>query len=48
MHGLSALAHHYWGLWLLVFFLAIVVWAYMPRRRRKLEEHGHIPLRDDD
>jgi cytochrome c oxidase cbb3-type subunit 4 len=36
-----------WLLWLLALFIGIVAWAYWPRRRRRLEQHGHIPLRDD-
>jgi len=47
MQGLSDLARDYWGLWLLLFFVAIVGWAYAPRRRRRLEEHARIPLNDD-
>ena len=28
-------------------FTAIVLWAYSPRRRQRMDEHGNIPLRDD-
>lgn len=30
-----------------VLFVAIILWAYAPRRRHRLAEHGRIPLRDD-
>lgn len=36
-----------WLLWLGGLFVGIVVWAYWPKRRRALERHGSIPLRDD-
>jgi cytochrome c oxidase cbb3-type subunit 4 len=36
-----------WLLWLGGLFVGIVGWAYWPRRRRALERHGSIPLRDD-
>lgn len=38
----------FWGLWLMVFFVGIVVWVFWPRNRDKLEKHGEIPLKDDD
>ena len=37
-----------WMLWLIVIFIAIVAWAFWPGRRKRLERHGEIPLRDDD
>jgi cbb3-type cytochrome oxidase subunit 3 len=47
VRALAEFLTHYWGAWLLLFFVAIAVWAYMPKRRPSLEEHGHIPLRDE-
>lgn len=38
----------FWVVWLMVFFIGICLWAYWPGRRRRLEEHGQIPLRDAD
>lgn len=32
----------------MLLFLGIVAWAYWPTRKRKLQEHGQIPLRDDE
>jgi cytochrome c oxidase cbb3-type subunit 4 len=37
-----------WQLWLIVLFLAIVAWVFWPSHKKQLEEHGEIPLRDDD
>lgn len=43
-----ALARSLWLVWLMLLFVGIVAWAYWPKRKRKLEEHGRIPLRDED
>jgi len=37
-----------WMLVLVGLFVAIVVWVFWPKRKNKLEEHGRIPLRDDE
>lgn len=37
-----------WVVWFAILFVGIVVWAFWPSRRRRLEEHGRIPLRDED
>ena len=36
-----------WVVWLMLIFLGIVAWAYWPGRRRRLQQHGNIPLEDD-
>jgi cytochrome c oxidase cbb3-type subunit 4 len=37
-----------WGLWLMIFFLGIVFYAFRPKNKQRLEEHGSIPLKDDN
>ena len=37
-----------WVVWLMVLFVGIVAWVYWPKRKREMEEHGRIPLKDDD
>lgn len=37
-----------WVVWLMGIFLAIAVWAYWPANKRRLQEHGRIPLDDDE
>jgi len=37
-----------WGLWLMVLFLGIVVWAFRPKNKGRFESYGDIPLRDED
>jgi cytochrome c oxidase cbb3-type subunit 4 len=39
--------HSFWMLWAMVLFSGIVVWAYWPRNKAKLESYGRIPLNDD-
>lgn len=38
----------FWGLWMMVFFVAIVLWAYWPKNKAKLEAYASIALRDDE
>lgn len=46
---LSHFATDLWGLWLMLLFLGIVVWAFWPSRRRGEEMHDHamIPFREE-
>ncbi|HJS32653.1 MAG TPA: cbb3-type cytochrome c oxidase subunit 3 [Alphaproteobacteria bacterium] len=37
-----------WTVWFFALFVGIVAWALWPSRKSKLEEHGRIPLRDDN
>ena len=36
-----------WLLWLVLLFVGIVAWVFWPGRKRKLEQHGRIPLDED-
>lgn len=36
-----------WVVWLMLFFLAIVTWAYWPRNKDRFEADSRIPLRDE-
>jgi cytochrome c oxidase cbb3-type subunit 4 len=47
---LSELARAWWGAWLMLMFIGIVVWALWPSERRKqdMRRNAMIPLRDDD
>lgn len=36
-----------WVVWFMALFVGIVVWAFWPARKNKLDVHGSIPLRDD-
>ena len=36
-----------WVVWLMLIFLGIVAWAYWPKRKKKLEEHGKIPFHEN-
>lgn len=37
-----------WLVWLVVIFVGIAAWVYWPSRKKKIEELGQIPLRDDE
>lgn len=37
-----------WVIWFMALFVGIAAWAFWPTRRRRLEEHAQIPLRDAD
>jgi len=47
---LSELARHWWGAWLMLLFVGIVVWTMWPseKRREEMRRNAMIPLRDDD
>lgn len=36
-----------WLILMIVLFVGIVVWVFWPKRKKKLESHGRIPLDDD-
>ncbi|MEN8722331.1 MAG: cbb3-type cytochrome c oxidase subunit 3 [Alphaproteobacteria bacterium] len=44
---LSFHARDYWGAWLMLLFLSVIVFAYHPKNKSRMEEHGNIPLNDD-
>ncbi len=44
---LSFHARDYWGAWLMLLFLIVIVFAYHPMNKSRMEEHGRIPLNDD-
>lgn len=48
MQELYAFIKQLWVLWLLLLFVGIVVWAYWPKRKAEMEEHGKIPFKDQD
>jgi cytochrome c oxidase cbb3-type subunit 4 len=47
MQGLVELARSFWGVWLMLLFVGIVVWTMWPSRKRKLERQARIPFEDD-
>ena len=48
MQELIAFLRSFWVLWLMLLFLGIIAYAYWPKRKKKMESYGAIPLRDDD
>ena len=47
MQELGEFLRRFWVVWLMLIFSGIVIWAFWPGNRTKLEEHGRIPLDDD-
>jgi len=37
-----------WVVWLVLLFVGIVAWVYLPRNRASMTHDANIPLRDDD
>lgn len=35
-------------LFFVVLFVGIVFWAYHPKNKKKMEDHGTIPLKEED
>lgn len=48
MQEFYAFLKQLWVVWLMALFIGIVVWVYWPRRKKKLEEYGRIPFKDDE
>lgn len=47
INTLSPIARDYWGAWLMLLFVTVIIFAYHPKNRAKMDEHGNIPLNDD-
>ncbi len=48
MEDFLSLMRSLWVVWFMVLFVGVAVWAYWPRRRSDMEDHGRIPFRDED
>jgi cbb3-type cytochrome oxidase subunit 3 len=46
-HEIYLLANEAWVLWAILIYFGIVVWAYLPAQRDRLQKHADIPLRND-
>ena len=47
MDGFYEVLRSLWVVWLMALFIGIVAWVYWPKRKREMEDHAQIPLRDD-
>ena len=48
LDGIFDFLRSFWVVWLMGLFVGIVIWVYWPKRKAEMEEHGRIPLEDDD
>ena len=46
--GVYEFLRSFWLVWMMALFIGIVIWAYRPKRKSKMERHGRIPLDDDN
>jgi cytochrome c oxidase cbb3-type subunit 4 len=47
MEGMTSVLRSFWTLWVFLFFVGIVLWAYWPKNKKKVESYSDIPLRPD-
>lgn len=38
----------YWGLWLMLLFVGLVLWTLRPGSRKKYDDASQIPFRDEN
>lgn len=48
MDGVVSFFRSIWGVWLMLLFAGIIVWAFWPRNRKKFSDAARIPLEDDE
>jgi cytochrome c oxidase cbb3-type subunit 4 len=48
LHELSSFFRQLWGLWLMLLFGGIALWAFWPGKKDRLEQYADMALRDDD
>ena len=51
MDGVIEFVTNHWSLWLMILFVGFVgfvAWVFWPGRKKKLEELGKIPLKDEN
>lgn len=48
LQDLSVFLRQFWGPWLMIIFIGIIVWAYWPRNKGRFQNDAMIPLRDDE
>ncbi len=41
-------ARQAWVIWMILLFLGIVFWAFRPKNKRRFEEDGMIPFKDEN
>ena len=48
LHDIYQFAAQLWVVWLVLLFVGIIVWVYLPRNRNRLNAMADLPLRDDE
>lgn len=40
-------AREAWVIWMMLLFIGIIAWAFLPRNKDRLERNGMIPFKDE-
>jgi cytochrome c oxidase cbb3-type subunit IV len=48
LHDIYQFAAQLWVVWLVLLFVGIIVWVYLPRNRKRMNDMADLPLRDDE
>lgn len=48
IQDISTVATHFWGLWLMVFFVGVVIWVYWPSNRERFDRDAMVPFMDEE
>ncbi|MBL6958021.1 MAG: cbb3-type cytochrome c oxidase subunit 3 [Rhodospirillales bacterium] len=46
--ALLEIARSAWVVWLMILFGGIVFWAFRPKNKKRFEDDGMIPFRDEE
>lgn len=48
LQSLSSFLRQFWGLWLMILFVGVAVYAFRPRNKRHFDEASTVIFREDD
>ena len=48
LHAIYQFAAQLCVVWLVLLFVGIIVWVYLPRNRKQMNAMADLPLRDDE
>ena len=48
MQTLHELASQFWGVWLMILFVGICIWALWPSRQAEMDRAARIPFEDEE
>ena len=48
MNEIGGFFAQFWLVLVIILFVGIVAWVFWPKNRQRLEQHGRIPLEDEE